>query len=123
MSDRNRDAGKPPAMKKNVAGPDYNLYMIAEAINEQSRKLDRLDDNLDRKIGDLNNKLDRKFDKVIEDLTVIRERTASVEAKVEHIPGLNTRIQKLEKWIWAVAGAVVVLSVLGNWLLRLYTAQ
>ena len=113
MSDEKGGSGKPPAMKKkNVADPDYNLYMIGEAIHEQSRKLERLDD-----------KLDRKFDKIIDDLTVIRERTASIEGKIENIPGLNTRIQKLEKWMWAVAGAIVVLSVLGNWILRVYTAQ
>ena len=122
---------KPPELlKRPTEDAEYRSYVM-EAINDQSRKLERLDEKLDRKLDALSDKIERKFDAVASDLTNIRERTAKIETKVDGLPStidtkvqdlpdIKNRLRRVEWVVWAIVGAIILSGWLGNVLVKLF---
>ncbi len=84
---------------------------VMEAVNDQARKLEKLDDKIDRKLDALSDKLDRKLDAVTSDLTAVRETVSRIDATREHIA--------TKAWILSgVIGGIIVAVTLAVTLAR-----
>ena len=99
MSDEDKNPQKLGPLGKRPAALDTPGYVLMDAVNELSRQIDRLDD-----------KFDRKVDGIKAELTTVRERTAVVENATSSLPELDARVQRIERWLWRAAGAIVVLG-------------